>query len=94
MRLTRFGFALAAVATLGASQLSAQTMLVRQPSTYLGYGYGNSYWTEFTGIFNAAFGASNMPRGCTFWRKLLRPFVFQFTSSFVGIVASSFTLVT
>ena len=60
MRLSRIAFALAAATTFGSTSLPAQKMLVRQPSAYLGYGYGNSYWNEFTGIFNSAFGASNI----------------------------------
>jgi hypothetical protein len=47
--------------SVGAGAAEAQSkMLVRQPSTYLGYGYNNYYWNTFTGIFNGAFGASNI----------------------------------
>ena len=58
MRTARLCLALAlAAAPLPAA---AQKMLVRQPSTYLGYGYGNYSWNTFTGLFNGAFGASNI----------------------------------
>ena len=58
--MRRLLLALTALTTASAVAAAQPKMLVRQPSTYLGYGYGNSYWNTFTGIFNTNFGASNI----------------------------------
>lgn len=53
--------AVAAIAAFATSAAAQPKMLVRQPSSYLGYGYGNYSWNAFTSIFNNAFGgASNI----------------------------------
>lgn len=64
MRLKKLAFASLGV-LLSAQALSAQSMFVRNPSQYLGYGYGNSKWTTMTGFFDAKFGASNITQGNT-----------------------------
>lgn len=64
MRIHRRFAAVALTAlALGADTLAAQPrMLVREPSHYLNYGYGYSSWDEFSGYFDAAFGAPNIVR--------------------------------
>ncbi|MEP6835525.1 MAG: PEP-CTERM sorting domain-containing protein [Gemmatimonas sp.] len=62
MRIGRL--ALFTAAFIGATQsLSAQSMFVRAPSQNSGYGYGNTNWTYFTGLFDAKFGAANITKG-------------------------------
>lgn len=58
--MRRLMLALVALTVSADAALAQPQMLVRQPSTYLGYGYGNSYWNSFTGIFNSNFGAGNI----------------------------------
>lgn len=62
MRNTRFLLAVTAL-VVSAQAVSAQSMFVRAPSQYLGYGYNNYNWTTFTGMWNAKFGASNIVMG-------------------------------
>ena len=60
MRIDRWT-RVAALLVLGATALPAQPrMLVREPSHYLNYGYGYSSWDDFSGYFDAAFGAANI----------------------------------
>ena len=58
--MRRLFSALIAVTVTTSTAFAQPKMLVRQPSTYLGYGYGNTAWNNFTGIFNSNFGASNI----------------------------------
>ncbi|MGV3711017.1 MAG: PEP-CTERM sorting domain-containing protein [Gemmatimonas sp.] len=62
MKLSRIAL-LAASLLAGASELSAQKMFVRKPAQYLGYGYQNSYWTTYTSMWDARFGAANIVSG-------------------------------
>jgi hypothetical protein len=60
MRVRSLVPAVVAALTLVAPSLPAQRMLVREPSHYYNYGYNHPFWSTFTGIFNSAFGASNI----------------------------------
>lgn len=62
LKRTLCGLVLLAATALPAD---AQKMFARTPSQYLGYGYGNSSWTEFTGLWDARFGAANIDEGNT-----------------------------
>lgn len=65
MRMSRSGRVLAVVAAaaVSASTLSAQSLFVRNPAPYAGYGYGNANWSTFTAIWDAGFGAANITQG-------------------------------
>lgn len=53
----------AAALVLAAQAASAQSMYVRAPAQYLGYGYGNSNWVTFSGMWDTKFGAGNITKG-------------------------------
>ncbi len=56
--------ALLVAAFIGSSQsVFAQKMFVRKPAQYSGYGYNNSYWTTYTGMWDTRFGAANISSG-------------------------------
>jgi hypothetical protein len=62
MRLAKYAF-LSLGLLFSAQTLTAQSMFVRNPAQYLGYGYGNYNWNTMTGLFDAKFGASNITTG-------------------------------
>lgn len=51
--------------TLHPGIAEAQRMFARTPSQYIGYGYGNTNWTQFTSVWDARFGAANIVEGNT-----------------------------
>lgn len=65
LRPVQLAAAAAAMVAAFALPVHAQSMFARTPSQYLGYGYGNFNWTEFTGLWDARFGAGNITQGNT-----------------------------
>ncbi len=62
MRIARLAL-IASALCLIAEAASAQSMFVRKPSQYLGYGYGNYDWKTYTSMWDAKFGAANITSG-------------------------------